>query len=110
VKSSFLATGYDDFFWTSYTLVDTYHGGSEKFKSTYLTAFGGKGLDPATGGGQTLEFPYWNPREYFLAAGARRLNQATKEWRDLLQAFDRRMISYVRSLSYSPRTDDVGSC
>ncbi|KAF2428811.1 hypothetical protein EJ08DRAFT_662200 [Tothia fuscella] len=99
VKSSFLAFGFDDFFWTSNTLVDTYQGETEPDKSTYFTAFGSKGLDPATGVGQSLEYPYWNPREYFLAAGARCLRQATIDWRDLIQAFDLRVVSYLENIS-----------
>jgi hypothetical protein len=91
-QTSFLVTGVDEFFSTSYCFVDTYFG-SEKMKSTYLEALNGIGLDPASC--RPLIFPYWNPREYFLAVLATRIGQATMEWRNLIRVFDRRMKYYV---------------
>lgn len=93
-KASFLIIGIDDFFWTSYCLVDAYFG-AERLKSTYLKALNGLGCDPATGGSRTMEFPFWNPREMFLATYASRLSGATKEFRNLIYEFDGRMKYYV---------------
>jgi hypothetical protein len=98
-QSSFLVTGVDDFFWTSYCFVDTYYG-SERMKSTYLSALDGVGIDPASC--RTLVFPYWNPREYLLAVFATRMRQATMEWRNLIRNFDRRMKYYVSCVSSLP--------
>jgi hypothetical protein len=65
-------------------------------KSTYLTALNGEGLDPASGGAKTLEFPFWNPRDYWLIILAQRIDQVTMEWRDLMRRFDQRLEHYVR--------------
>jgi hypothetical protein len=91
-QTSFLVAGVDEFFLTSYCLVDTYSG-SERMKTSYLEALDGVGLDPASC--RTLKFPYWNPREYFLAVFAKRIGQGTMEWRNLIRVFDRRMKYYV---------------
>jgi hypothetical protein len=94
-KMSCKVIGIDDFFWTSYYLDDCYFG-SEKMKSTYLSTVDSEGLDPASGGARTLKYPFWNPREYFLKVLARRMGQATREYRNLILAFDCRMRTYVR--------------
>ncbi|KAF2428812.1 hypothetical protein EJ08DRAFT_311624 [Tothia fuscella] len=95
-QTSVLITGVDDFFFTSYTFVDSYHG-SEQKKATYFDTLNGGGVDPASG--RSLEWPFWNPREYFLVVFAVRLGQATLEWRNLICRFDRRMKCYKESIS-----------
>ncbi|KAF2137333.1 uncharacterized protein K452DRAFT_236025, partial [Aplosporella prunicola CBS 121167] len=88
---SLLVTGVDEWFWTGYCLVDTYYGSEEEW-STYFE--GDDSSEPATGGASTLQYPIWNPREYFLAVLARRMAQATLEWRVLVTAFKERMEDY----------------
>lgn len=92
--TSFLVTGVDEWFWTLYCCVDTYFGSEPEYR-TYLD--GQYGSDPATGGFLWLKFPRWNPREYFLVVLSRRMMQATREWRALIDAFEERMEEYVSS-------------
>ena len=95
-KTSFLLIGSDDFCWTSICFADG-PPGSEKLKSTYLSAAGGRGKDPATGGERTMEFPYWSPQEYFLVVLSRRMRAATKESINCIRTFDARLRTYVSS-------------
>lgn len=92
VQLSFLVTGVDDWLWTSYGLVDTYHG-SEPQRLAYLND--GNPTEPATGGSKSLDFPMWCPREFFLTGLNRRLMQAVREFRAGMDAFDGRMSAYV---------------
>lgn len=64
----------DEWLWTSYCFVDTYFG-AEREWGQYLQ----DRKDPSTGGAHALDFPVWNPCEYFLEALERRITQATWE-------------------------------
>lgn len=92
VQLSLLVTGVDDWLWTSFCCVDTYHG-SEPTKHEYLD--GAFPTEPATAGSKSLEYPIWCPRDFFLIVLDRRMMQAVTEFKALIDAFDQRMISYV---------------
>jgi hypothetical protein len=92
-KVSYMVTGIDDFFFTTYLLADTYQGGSEVQRNNYAKAYKGLGIDPASM--RTFEFPYWNPREHMFASLAVRLAQATEEVTQMMDTFDRNMRRYV---------------
>jgi len=94
-QTSVLVTGLDEYFWTVYCIVETYYGSEEK-EWTYLTAK--DPLDPPTGGAKWLKLPHWNPREYYLRIVSQRIDQATQEWKALIEAFDERMTAYVRNI------------
>jgi hypothetical protein len=89
---SVLVTGVDEWLWTSYCCVDTYYG-SEPDRRAYLEDV--HPVEPASGGGASLDFPLWNPREYYLVVLSRRVSQATREWGALIETFEERMITYV---------------
>lgn len=67
-------------------------------KSTYLIPEEDGGHDPASGGAYRLDFPFWNPRDYWLVVLASRIDQATMEWRNLLQNYDQRLEHYGRNI------------
>jgi len=94
-QTSILVTGLDEYFWTVYCVVETYYG-SEENEWTYLTEQ--DPLDPPTGGAKWLKWPHWNPREYYLRIVSQRIGQATEEWKSLIEAFDERMMAYVRNV------------
>ena len=105
---SFLLLGSDEWFWTAYCFVDTYFG-SEYSCEEYLNATSGPpatalSLDPPTGGEKLLDDPIWNPRGYFLAVLARRMDQVSKEWSNLVATVNNRLTDYVR---LSPRASRV---
>jgi len=89
---SVLVTGVDEWLWTSYCCVDTYYG-CEPDRRAYLED--AHPAEPASGGSASLDFPIWNPREYYLVVLSRRISQATREWVSLIEAFEERMITYV---------------
>ncbi|KAF2093075.1 hypothetical protein NA57DRAFT_81756 [Rhizodiscina lignyota] len=92
---SLLVTGIDEWFWQAYCLIDSYFSPKYNPKRHFERP---KWVDPCTGT-RPLEFPHWNPREFFLAVLSARLDQATREWRALIDTFDGRMSAYVRLLS-----------
>ena len=89
---SVLVIGVDEWLWTGYCCVDTYYG-CEPDRRAYLENV--NPAEPASGGSASLDFPIWNPREYYLVVLCRRISQATREWGALLEAFEERMITYV---------------
>ncbi|KAF2842153.1 hypothetical protein M501DRAFT_1028917 [Patellaria atrata CBS 101060] len=91
-QTSFLVTGVDEWLWTSYCFVDTFYG-SEPDERTYIDG----GIDPASGGSIWVEFPIWNPRQYYLMVFARRMMQSTREWGALINVFEERMAPYEES-------------
>jgi hypothetical protein len=99
-KVSYLMMGVDDFFFTSYLLVDTYQGETEDQRDTYDTAYEGCGIDPASM--RSFEFPFWNPREHMFASLAERLDQVTKELGQMMGTFDKHMRRYVSGTTLLP--------
>jgi hypothetical protein len=89
---SLLVYGIDEWVWTSYCCVDTYFETMVEC-GNYLE--GPDPVEPATGGSSRLQFPVWNPREYFLLVLSRRIMQATKEWKALIEESEERMNHYV---------------
>ena len=87
---SFLVSGFDDWFWTSYCFVDTF-----PISEDSPTSYRDRGVDAAGGGERYVEFPVWNPREYFLYVLSRRFRQVTKEWSILVDTLDSRLDVYV---------------
>jgi hypothetical protein len=87
---SFLLSGVDEWHWTAYCCVDTFFG-SEKDPAWYVS----RQFDGPPGGGRVEFLPIWNPREYFLFVCARRLNQATKEWTNVILKLESRLDEYV---------------
>jgi hypothetical protein len=81
---SLLVTGVDEWQWTAYFCVDTYFGAEESWEE-YPS--GNYGYDGPSGGWIWQKYPYWNPREYFLAVLMRRISQATTEWGVLIGTF-----------------------
>lgn len=102
-QTAFILTGIDEWFWVSYCCVDSYFG-SEPNQLDYLNE--ASPVDPASCS-IWLQYPSWNPREYFLTVASRRLAQATQEWVALVTAFEERLLAYVGdlfSLSLTSRT------
>lgn len=96
VQISVLITGIDDWVWTSYCLVETYHGGEPSNKEYLNSAYP---TEPATAGSKHLEYPIWNPREFFLCVLKRRIAQAVGEYRVLNDELIDRMNDYVSLLN-----------
>ncbi|OJD36486.1 transcription factor sef1 [Diplodia corticola] len=90
---SFLVSGVDEWFWTSYLFVDTYFGKEEDYNSCYANPDVTTGTDPASGSIQ-LKHQVWNPREYFLAVLTQRMRQVTGEWTYLINTFEAQMNIY----------------
>ena len=99
---SFLLLGIDEWVWTAYCCVDTYFG-SEPNHRTYHD----DGVDAPTGGAKYLNFPIWNPREYFLMVLARRMMQATREWTNLVHVVQQRLDLYVSIFAIGLETSKV---
>jgi hypothetical protein len=87
---SVLVTGIDEWFWTAYCCVDKYFGSEETLQHYY-----DGNLDAPSGGERWLDFPIWNPREYFLFILSRRFRQATKEWAIVVRALEESLRSQV---------------
>ena len=96
---SFHACGVDEWVWTTYFFEDDYFTeGANQTRDWMGPPPECKGLDVPIGRHRSMEHPIWNPREYFLAALSRRMTQVTKEWKNIISAFDERMIEYVSIL------------
>lgn len=110
---SFLLLGMDEWVWTAYCCVDTYFG-SEPDHRTYHNGFSREdrqyqGRDAPTGGAKVLDFPIWNPREYFLTVLARRMMQATREWTNLVNTVQHTLDEYVSTFETNHRTSRVAT-
>lgn len=90
---SLLVMGVDEWLWTAYCCVDVFFG-SDETPEEYL-----EGFDGPSGGGSRESLPVWNPREYFLFVCARRLNQAVKEWNNVVLQLESRLDGYVGAWS-----------
>lgn len=88
---SLLLVGVDEWFWTAYCCVDTFFR-SERSPELYDQ----KKVDGPTGAGYFVSEPIWNPREYFLVVLSRRMNQITKEWKNVVSVLEFRLQSYIR--------------
>ena len=88
-----LITGVDEWFWTAYCCTDTYFGSEETIQFYHE-----RKLDAPTGGSKSNMHPSWDPREYFLLVLSRRLGQVTKEWGNVINAFEGRLHHHVYSL------------
>lgn len=88
---SVLVTGPDEWFWTALCCVETYFDSRESCQRYY-----DQGFDAPTGAAQPMEFPVWNPRQYYLLILSRRMGQITKEWANIVNTFDKRLQYYVR--------------
>lgn len=95
---SFLLTGVDEWHWTAYCCVDTFFG-SERSPEWYIS----REFDGPPAGGRAQFLPLWNPREYFLFVLSRRLNQATKEWTNVVLRLESRLDEYVPWSKYGPK-------
>ena len=87
---SVLLTGVDEWYWTTYCIVDTFSNESEN-ADTYFNM----NCDGPSGGGRDEHFPEWNPREYFLLVLSRRFNQVAHEWDSTIQELINRLDTYV---------------
>lgn len=92
---SSLSVGPDEFFWTEYFLVDTYFGSEESIHRYFENSNLGECYDPPSGGYVTMDFPCYDPREYFLIKVERRTLQVVKEFSVLVDTFEERMDDYV---------------
>lgn len=90
---SFLIVGTDEWFWTAYCCVDLYYGGNRESIDTYHVS--PSSLDAPSGGKRSRQYPYWNPRDYFLEVLQRRIKQVTKEWSNVVTMLEERLESYV---------------
>jgi len=89
--NSLLIFGIDEWVWTAYCFVDSYFISNINHREYFEVAHP---TDPCLGGSKLMEFPFWNPREYFIAILSRRLRQAAREWVALVNAFEVRMAAY----------------
>ena len=87
---SFLVVGVDEWFLTVYCFADT-------FLASEMTAKWYVDQEKDGPSAWTMpDLPCWNPREYFLFVLSRRLEQITREWRNLIQLLERRLEEDVR--------------
>jgi hypothetical protein len=91
--NSLLIFGLDEWLWTAYCFVDSYFMAEFNHREYFETLHP---TDPCLGGSKLMEYPFWNPREYFLSILARRLRQAAREWSTLINVFESRMVAYER--------------
>jgi hypothetical protein len=93
---SFLIYGVDEWFWTAYFFEDDYFKfNSKDSREKDWSGPDNRGIDAPIGREHSLKHPVWNPRQYFLIVLSRRTTQITKEWRNLISAFEERMTEYV---------------
>ena len=92
-NNSFLIVGVDEWLWSAYCCVDSFYTSEVNHRSYFENL---PPTEPCSGGGTWLRWPTWNPRQFFLYVLLRRLRQATREWKALIDAFERRMAVYVR--------------
>ena len=90
---SVLVTGFDEWFWTTYCFTDRFFQGEEPVQYYHEEK-----KDAPTGGIRPIEFPVWNPREYFLFILSWRFRQVTKEWNIIFRTLDSRLQSSVKTL------------
>lgn len=82
--------GPDEYFWTACCIVDVYFQSEES-----VADYKNRGEDAPTGGARPVKLPYWDPREYFLTALSRRIQQATTEWKNIIAELERDLKVYV---------------
>jgi hypothetical protein len=100
-QTSFMIMGIDERLYTAICSVDTFFGG-EQHRDSYVDP--AIPLDAPSGGSLWLQFPDWNPRQYWLAVQSYRLSQVTKEWTELIDCFIERLEYYVRTEVPSMKT------
>lgn len=97
---SCLVSGVDQFSWTAYLFVDTYHKGkvNEESPTTYDEGAKANGLylDPLTHGRHDANMPVWSPREYFVQVLDARLDQVQQEWSDVVD----RILQVIEPYTY----------
>lgn len=103
VQVSVLLTGIDEWVWTLYCLVETHFLGVDE-KEDLEEYFNSKGVlsDAPSGRSFMYTYPFWNPREYFLLVLCRRMDQATLEWRNLVESLEQRLRELVRFIEANP--------
>lgn len=89
--NSFMIIGVDEWLWTALCFVEGFYDPKRDVREFFTLA---RPLDPCIGGLKFMEWPIWNPREYFLTVLTRRLRQAAREWATLIQVFEGRMRDY----------------
>ena len=100
-QTSFLITGVDEWHWTAYCCVDSFFD-QEQEPDWYLQSQ----FDGPSGGSRLQSQPVWNPREYFLVVFSRRLTQASREWKNIIDVLNSRLNTFVGSISYTSKTRD----
>ncbi|KAI3325663.1 hypothetical protein HD806DRAFT_521185 [Xylariaceae sp. AK1471] len=103
-------TGYDDFIWNAYMLVDLYHEDPEKIPNmenlkNYEGFCAGADVpeDPLTADGTPLENMRQNPRGYFLKTLLSRAREVRERWTILVM----KIKSYVNSCIKEPGVRDI---
>ena len=99
-----LITGVDEWLWSCHCFVDNYYNSVREKPEDFETG-DGKGKDAPTGQYLSLQFPVWNPRQYFLVILARRMMQIASEWTNLTRAFNARLMSYVSDVPRKVQED-----
>jgi hypothetical protein len=89
-KTSCLITGIDEWVWTTYFCTEKYFEGKNDIEIHH----NGK-MDAPTGGDKLKQFPFWNPRGYFLFIFRRRFREAVTEWSIIVHALDERLQIHV---------------
>jgi len=97
---SCVITGPDKWRWVAYCFVDAYYDdvGKETVSQYNEESLGEEGLrvDPLTLGRFDADNPMHNPREYFLTVFRIRLNQARREWQQVVENLSQRVRAYEK--------------
>jgi hypothetical protein len=101
---SCLIAGTDETRWVAYAFVDNYYDAEGEGKETVMSYHedsldedGGLLMDPLTFGTRPAHIPIWNPRRYFLVVLDVRLNQASREWQQIVAKIRDSVREYVSS-------------
>jgi hypothetical protein len=96
---SVLLVGIDEWVWTLYLVETHFQGAEEREDLEKCVCVEG---DAPSGRAFTQTYPVWNPREYFLLVLCRRMDQATLEWRSLVETLEQRLRELVGFTSPPP--------
>jgi len=86
-QTSISVTGVDRCVWSAVALVDAYHDAKRSSRHHHRQSRLGVRFDPLGANYIVMEYPDWEPREYFLRVSAIQLDQSTTEWHFVIRKF-----------------------
>jgi hypothetical protein len=99
---SCVVAGVDEWRWVAYCFVDTYFDATEEARETVLSyhedslVAEGMRADPLTFGVTKADDPIQEPRKYFLMVCQIRINQAKREWQQVVAKVQQSIREYVQ--------------